>query len=441
MKSKNSLAEKTALVNFVPRQWQYDVEQIMSARNKLVLNVHRGGGKTRYATARLCMAALLTEKPDGSPCKFAYIGKSMTHAKSVVWDDIQFLLRELIEAKQVQMNGNDLTIKFLNGNIIHLLGIDDPERIRGLHVSGLILDEAQLCDLETWNKIIMPTTVQNKAWQLLIGTPSGPQGIFYHLWCIGNDPKQRSWTSVTLTVDDTGCIDPEVWEDILATTDHNAVQQEYYCSFDAAISNRVYYNFDTNAAGSDGRDPHLRTCVDDGKSPLHIGMDFNVAFLPAVVAQIRANGDVEIIEEIALRNATTDMMCEAIKLKYPGRTIYVYPDASGANAGTAQVHGSNHALIRAHGFVIISPAKNPKVSDRVQAVNIALQNAKGERKLFINHKCKHTIETLSFQELNEHTGQPDKTKGLDHMADAIGYLVSRIKPLRSNIFKQRTLRF
>lgn len=444
-------------IPFSPRRWQGEVltnfrDPTFPKRN--VLNIHRGGGKTFFCLGHLGLAGLNTYTANGMPAKFAYVGKSISHAKQTCWETLKFLLAEcektIIDDQGtplVQFNANDLTIKFNNNdNMIHLTGIEDPEKIRGLHVHGLILDEAQMCSEEVWEKVLAPTLRQNKAWALVIGTPNGPQGIFYKLATLGaNRTNATKWNTITLTVEDTGEIDPEEWEDIVNTTDENAIQQEYYCSFEAALSNRVYHAFRAthrihgNEPAAMAQSGNIDPTIKDRGGDLHVGMDFNHSHLPAIIAQ-QSGGVLEVFDEILLKNATTDQMAEALLTKYPGRRIYVYPDASGAQNTASQVMGSNHAILLRAGLSVITPKKNPFVSTRIEQVNVLLRNAAGKQRLFVHPRCKELVKTLSFQEINVHTGQPDKTKGLDHMGDALGYMVNMVMPITQNRFKRRGLR-
>lgn len=425
-------------IPFVPRKWQLSAATMLTPNSRICFNVHRGGGKTWFALAGLCFAALQTRSASGAPCKFAYIGKSISHAKQVVWENLKFFLGDLEKAGQVTFNGNDLTIKFTsNNNMIHLTGIEDPEKIRGLHVHGVILDEAQMCDVEVWEKIIAPTMRQNRAWAIVIGTPNGPTGIFYQLWNAGNDPDNRFWKTVTLTVEDTGDIHPEEWAEILSNTDENTIKQEYFCSFDAAVNNRVYHQFDVSKNVKSG-EARMKDSGDD----LFVGMDFNIAHLPMCIAQFGKDGKtIEVLAEKVFKNQTTQTAAQWLLTNFPNRRIVVCPDASGASATTAQVAGSNHELLRKAGLVVATPRKNPRVADRILAVNVAFKNAANESRLYINDTCKELIQTCSFQEINEFTGQPDKTGGLDHMGDALGYLVNMMAPIRARRMKSKTLVF
>lgn len=436
------MAVKQVNIPFEPRPWQAQVMPIMGHRT--CLNVHRGGGKTWLVVYRLIMAALHTKTSNGAPARFAYVGMSQQHAKSVVWGNFQYLLQDFVREGWVQFNGNDLSITLNlpdgNRNQILISGVDSPERNRGLHLHGLVLDEAQECPADTWNLILFPCTMQHRAWIIMIGTPKGPQGLFYDIWNLGNDPTDKSWTTITKTIDDTGEIDAEALAAYRRSATESQFQQEFYCSFSAAITNRVYYNFDIRTAIpiEENVVPHIRKQIKDRGGDLHIGLDFNVSLMPAVIAQ-KHDGHLEIINEIILTDTTTEEMATRILQHYPNRRIYIYPDAAGNQRNTA-AQNTNLEILRQHGFHVIAPPRNPPVMERVQAVNILLENASGQRRLFVSERCVKTIESLTMQEFNA-AGVPDKKKGYDHAADALGYLVMGTFPINQPRFRKRGLRF
>jgi hypothetical protein len=72
----------------------------------------------------------------------------------------------------------------------------------------------------------------------------------------------------------------------------------------------------------------------------------------------------------------------------------------------------------------MAPSANPPIRDRVAAVQALMENGNGERRLFVDPRCRKAIECLELQSYNER-GEPDKDAGYDHMNDALGYLVHR----------------
>lgn len=432
----------TVELNYTPRKW---VARLIAQRRfgrRTVLNCHRGSGKTLFAIATLLEQALNAAVAydergrDGLPARFGYVAMSIGHAKQTAWNTFAAMLGQMLEARTadgtplVVMNSNDLTIRFWNGVDILLTGIDNPEKCRGQHFRGLVVDEAQRVPKDVWATILGPTTTQHKAWIILIGTPNGPQGFFYEAFLLGQQ-KDTGWVSITQTIEDTGEYDPEELEAQKRISTREQIRQEYYCDFSAAISNRVYPLFDPTV--------HVRSDIaDDGKSPLYIGLDFNVDFMPAICAQ-KVGDKLHIFAEFVLKQTNTDQMAAFLTRQFPGRHVIICPDASG-KARSTKSDNTDFTLLRRYGFRLSVPGNNPAITDRVQAVNVMLESASGARRIFIHPKCETLIKTLTFQQVDAQ-GLPAKKDDLDHPGDALGYLVWQTFPLKRVRFRQKHLAF
>jgi hypothetical protein len=172
------------------------------------------------------------------------------------------------------------------------------------------------------------------------------------------------------------------------------------------------------------------------------------------------NVRVNVIDELFLPNCNTTQACEEFvnhTQKYAqGRTLQVicYGDATGSRRQTAG--GGSHSdwqavreyFARHPGYNVTFRYKtsNPLVKDRVAAVNGALCNSVGERKLFINPRCKSLQRDLERVTWTPGTAQLDKPtpgelekakldqntdKQLTHISDALGYLIETEMPARA----------
>jgi hypothetical protein len=82
------------------------------------------------------------------------------------------------------------------------------------------------------------------------------------------------------------------------------------------------------------------------------------------------------------------------------------------------------AILQSYDISNQAPKANPPVRDRVAAVQAMLEAGTGERRLFIDPRCKRLIECLELQSYDD-KGDPAKDTGYDHMNDALGYIVHR----------------
>ncbi len=174
----------------------------------------------------------------------------------------------------------------------------------------------------------------------------------------------------------------------------------------------------------------LNACTDIVKldDRLHIGMDFNVTNMSAVVHVIR-NGFPRAVGEIAGVEDTPAMVA-AIKSRYPNHSglISVYPDASGQSRKSTNASTSDVAMLRQAGFLVVVDGANPSVKDRINAMNTAFCNPIGDRLYLVNDKeCKAYVESLEKQAWKN--GEPDKSKGFDHLPDGSGYFICKFMPI------------
>ncbi|MGE8528501.1 phage terminase large subunit [Chryseobacterium rhizosphaerae] len=149
---------------------------------------------------------------------------------------------------------------------------------------------------------------------------------------------------------------------------------------------------------------------------LHIGMDFNVTNMSAIIHVHEGENDYAVAELTGIFD--TFSMCEKIKELYRSHSIVIYPDASGQNRKTSGK--SDFDIIRQYKYVIRTGVSNPAVRDRVNEVNTAFR----ERKYFVNRfNCPVYSESLKKQKYKN--GEPDKKEGYDHTNDAGGYYITK----------------
>lgn len=186
----------------------------------------------------------------------------------------------------------------------------------------------------------------------------------------------------------------------------------------------VYSNFDR----------HLNNCDDTVKAGdlLHIGMDFNVGKMAAIVHVIRGQNQPRAVDEF-IDLMDTPAMIKAIQERYPNHHITIYPDASGNNRSTKNASKSDIELLRQAGFTIVVDASNPGVKDRINATNAAFCNDIGDRRFLINTaKCPRLTRSLESQVWVN--GEPDKKNGFDHANDACSYFICKLMPIQGRQF-------
>tara|TARA_A100000171_G_C2101838_1_gene130138 strand:- start:408 stop:1151 length:744 start_codon:yes stop_codon:yes gene_type:complete len=232
----------------------------------------------------------------------------------------------------------------------------------------------------------------------------------------------NDWESFKYTTLEGEQVSEDEIEQAKQDLDLRTFQQEYEATF-VNYSGMIYYNF--------SREKNIIDKYKDNSLFLHIGLDFNVDPMCAVVSIIE-NNKVMVIDEIQIYSSNTNEMCEEIKNRYKHKNIIVYPDPSARQRKTSAGGLTDLSILKNFGFDVKCRNNAPLVRDRINAVNSKLKNVAGKSSLFILHTCKNVIKSIERQIYKEGTHVPDKDSGFDHMNDALGYLIEYNYPIRRN---------
>ena len=344
-----------------------------------------------------------------------YVAPTYRQAKQVIWDELK---NRLFGVRWIdKVNESDLNIQLKNGSIIYIRSADNREALRGAKYNFIVMDECADIHSDTFYQILRPTLSDTGGCALFIGSPKG-RNWFYDLY---NQGTEQGWASWQFTTAEGGNVPQEEIEQAKRDLDERTFEQEYLSQF-VSYSGVIYYAFDEDNIKSMPIIPPT--------APLHIGMDFNIDPMSAVIC-IQDGEKAWVIDEITIYSSNTNEMCEEIKRRYPKRSCIVYPDASGVRRATSSTGITDHLILQQHGFVVRTGSVNPPVVERIAAVNSRLRNSSGDIMLYIDPKCKQTREGLIKMTYKEGTRQPDKSSGYDHITDAIGYYIERTWPIRN----------
>lgn len=215
---------------------------------------HRRAGKTVASILDLIDAALRCTKPDP---RFAYLAPYYAQAKDVVWG---YVKRYAGQIPGAQINESELRVDFPhNGARLRLYGADNYDRMRGIYLDGVVLDEFADQPPQAWREVIRPALADRQGWAVFIGTPKG-RNAFYDVY--QGAVESPDWFAVKLKSSETGLIDAGELEAMRSQMSANEYNREMECDFDAAIEG-AYYADQIAKARNDGRigfvgeDPHL----------------------------------------------------------------------------------------------------------------------------------------------------------------------------------------
>lgn len=382
-------------------------DEIFHTRERFrVVVAGRRFGKTYLSTTELLRSAVKGRKKN-----VWYVAPTYKAAKDIAWD----MLKEQVPKSWIKkVNESDLSMRLKNGSIISLRGAEKPDNLRGRALDFVVLDEFADMKPETWSEVIRPSLSDRQGKALFIGTPKG-RNHFYDLWAEDED----DWASFQYTTLEGENVEPSEVEAAKRDLDERTFKQEYEAAF-VNYSGIIYYNFD--------RLESVKTSAGEG-NVLHVGMDFNLDPMSAVVAT-RENNSLYVTDEIVIYGSNTDEMVDELKVRYPDKKLVIYPDPASRQRKTSAGGRTDLSILQNAGFAVKVRERHTSVRDRINAVNARLKTTDDARHLFINPKCKQVIKSLERQTYKEGTSQPDKDSGFDHMNDALGYLVDYLYPIK-----------
>ncbi len=204
---------------------------------------HRRAGKTVACINELLKGALSCELPEP---RFAYLAPYYSQAKDVAWSYLKRFTQPIPGSAPFEY---ELRVDLPNAGRVRLYGADNYDRLRGLYLDGIVLDEYGDIDPRAWQEVIRPALSDRKGWAIFIGTPKG-RNHFSDLW--ERALKDDGWFTLMLKASETGLLSPQELADARKTMTEDQFQAEYECSFQAAVVG-AYYGREMTQAESEKR--------------------------------------------------------------------------------------------------------------------------------------------------------------------------------------------
>ena len=328
-----------------------------------------------------------------------YICPNYRQGKLTVWP----ILKQIIRTQQGQWKINETELSCTRlGATIAIKGSDAADSLRGSELDRCVLDEYAYQNP-------MLTTTEGSA--MMIGTPDGFSSNNFYDYFIkgqGEDPLWRSWQFTTI---DGGFVSDAELDLAKGNLDERAYRQEFMASFETA-ANRAAWAF--------SRKRNVKK-AEELSSYFVVGIDFNVDYMSAVYACIYGDDTVHYLDEIRMRNASTELLCLEMKKRWP-KVKEVYPDPAGSARSTTS-HRSDHQILRDHDYMVYSRRRHPSHRDRLNALNRKLRNAKDIVRMTVDPKCIYLIKDLEQVQRDRSGGIDKKNIELTHMLDACSYLI------------------
>jgi hypothetical protein len=318
---------------------------------------------------------------------------------------------------------NMLTMKDTASRII-FRSVDDFERLRGTNLAWFGLDELTYSPEGAWLRL--EGRLRDPHAERLCGfaawTPKGFDWVYRKFIA---DPVEGYRAIIAKPNENTHLLDkiPDFYERLKSSYDERFYQQEVLGQYLTMQGGLVYSAFN--------RGDHVRPLRVNERYPLLWALDFNVDPMSSVVAQIEGR-TVLVLDEFALRHASTHEACEEFEKRFPDHRsgVVVYGDASGNNQHTTGA--SDYQIVREYfrmnygaRLTYKVPKANPSVRERIMLTNAKLRSADGDLRLLVDPKCKELIKDFEQVSYKADSNAIDKEKDRrrTHLSDALGYLL------------------
>jgi hypothetical protein len=386
-----------------------------SLRRFNVLVAHRRFGKTVFCVNSLNDAALRCKKKDG---RFAYIGPFFNQTKDIAWS---YLKHYAMPVPGTEANESELRVDYPNGARVRLYGADNPDRLRGIYLDGVVLDEYADMDPRMWAEVILPTLTDRGGWAIFIGTPKGKNGF----WDVYQRAREDdSWFTAMYRASETGLIPPP--ELVMAAKEMSEDQyaQEFECSFEAAIQGSYYGKLLTALDGQ----KRVRSVAWEPKTPVHTAWDLGIGDSTAIWFVQQVGNEVRLIDY--LENSGVGLSWYANELLSRKALGYVYGEHILPHDAEVKELGTGVSRVETLRSLGINPRVLPiqSVDDGINAARLLLA-----RCWFDAEKCKRGLEALrqyrrEYDEKLKAFKQRPLHDWCSHAADAFRYLALGLKP-------------
>ncbi len=270
---------------FSPRRYQLPILKAFDSGYKRIIQIwHRRGGKDKLdvnIVARAMQQKVGTyyyffpTYSQGRKALWEGISKEEVDSEGNVTKPAMRVLDHFPEPLVLKRNDTEMKVYYKNGSIFQVIGTDDIDNVVGTNPIGCVFSEYSLQSPKAW-EFIRPILRENGGWAIFNYTPRG-KNHGYDLKEMAKD--NPAWYISLLTVDDTGVLTPEdIEEERKSGMSEELIQQEYYCSFTAAIQG-AYYAQEYTTAEQNGR---FSTVPYDPNALVHTVWDLGIADSTAI---------------------------------------------------------------------------------------------------------------------------------------------------------------
>jgi|TARA_Y100000289_G_scaffold17170_1_gene16301 hypothetical protein len=385
------------VIPYKPRELQNFLHKKIDKHRFNVLVLHRRAGKTVMMINHMLRSALMNPLPNS---RYAFLSPTFKQGKATAWDYIKTYAGKIPGTK---FNESELRCDLPNGARITILGAENDQALRGIFLDGCVFDETQSIKPTIFPEIIRPALADRKGWCVFIGTPKG-RNYFYELYEQARENKD--WFSCVFKASDTKILDDEELKAAQEVMSKDLYEQEFECSFQAAITGS-YYGHIIESLAKEGR---VGDVPYDDNLDVETWWDLGLNDSTSIWFAQRYKGEIRLIDYYENSGFGLDHYIDIIDQKGYDYSKHIAPhDIKVRELGNMGKSRLESALELGIAFEVA-----PKVSieDGIEAVRKELTNC-----WFDKNKCKTAIEYLkAYQKRWDDKNQCFRNKPLHNFA-------------------------
>lgn len=379
-----------------------------------VMVCHRRAGKTVGCVADLVADAVYTTKQNG---RFAYVAPLYSQAKDVAWMYVKRLTEDIPGTKLFEY---ELRADLPNGNRVRLYGADNPDRLRGIYLDGVVLDEFADMKPSVWGEVIRPMLMDRQGWAAFIGTPKG-ENSFYDIWREAQGNPE--WFTLMLKASESGLLPTEEIEAARRMLSPEQFEQELECSFSVAVLG-AYFGKEITQAEKDGR---IGEVPYEPLLPVHTAWDLGIGDSTAIWFFQVAGKEVRVIDYYENHSQGLPHYAAVLASKpYRYGDDWVPHDAKVRELGTGRTRVETLLSLRRKPRVV----PDHKLMDGINAVRVTLPNM-----WFDKYNCADGIKALrqyqaDYDERARTFKDTPRHDWTSHASDAVRYLCMAYREIK-----------
>lgn len=383
---------------------------------------HRRAGKT-VGTINDLVARTATNPLDNP--RSAYIAPLFNQAKDVAWAYLKHYSRPLLAKPP---NESELYVELINGARIRLYGADNPDRLRGIYLDDVVLDEYADMHPAVWGEVIRPLLADRQGRATFIGTPKG-RNAFYDLYARAeSDPD---WFRFMLRSSETGIIARAELDAARKDMTPEQYEQEFECSFEAAILG-AYFGKEVAEAERDGR---IRQIEYEPALPVYTAWDLGMGDSTSIWFWQAIRGEIRVIDFYE---------SNGVPVSHYAKVLHAKPYAYGGDfvphdAKVREFTGDGRTRIEAMIKEGLKPRLVPahKIMDGINAARVLFG-----RMVFDEVNCRQGLEALrqyraEYDDKARVFRDAPKHDWTSHAADAFRYLAMAWRELAPVVEKPK----